>query len=150
MTMTEKEYEKKDVLTAYAYAKLKEHGLDNWQFIITYKQQRKMLGIRCSQNIGDVGTCNVGFRIITMPEEIIGEFKPTTLQDIFLHELAHAIAGRYNIGHNATFRRICKELGCKSYMATPNIYLLDMFGRYEVTRAENRKCCANYIKKHKK
>lgn len=146
LTVVKRNFKKETELTDYAYQLFQKHNLQGWNFIIAYAAQRKQLG--GTTGTGDIGCCNLGFKIIFMPEEIMAELKLATLKDIFLHELAHAIAGRYSFGHNKRFREICKELGCKSYKASQNHYIFDMYHRYDITPAENLKCMQNYFKKH--
>lgn len=144
LTGVKRNFKRETELTTYAYQMLEEYNLQGWKFIVAYPSQMKML---VGQKASGMGCCSIGFKVIIMPEKIMSEFKLETLKDIFLHELAHAIAGKYNYGHNTKFREICKELGCKSYKATRNIHIFDMYGRYDVTPAENNKCMLNYFKK---
>jgi hypothetical protein len=146
LTGVKRNFKRETELTTYAYQMLEKYNLQSWQFIIAYAAQRKLLG--GNTGTSDIGSCNLGFKVIFMPEEIVAELKLATLKDIFLHELAHAIAGRYSFGHNKRFREICKELGCKSYKASQNYHIFDMYGRYDITPAENLKCIQNYIRKH--
>jgi predicted SprT family Zn-dependent metalloprotease len=44
-----------------------------------------------------------------------------SVQDMILHELAHAIAGRA-AGHGKEFRKVCKQIGCVGDKGTGNIY----------------------------
>jgi predicted SprT family Zn-dependent metalloprotease len=78
-------------------------------------------------------------KTITLDIDMVNKYELHTFKDILLHEIAHAlhflmlIGTRQLFGHDKTFREICKAIGCKSYKAKNNTYILNMYGTYDIT-----------------
>lgn len=141
-------YTKEFELEEYARMMFTKHNLPkDWKFLVLDKQQRKNVG--GNGGLSAIGYCSIPMKKIFMPIEIVAEFKMHTLQDIFLHELAHAINGKENYGHNKKFREICKQLNCHSFKADHNPYIFDMYNTYDITPQQNLICTRNYYKNHK-
>lgn len=112
---------KEKVLAAYANYKIKEHHLKGWQFLIS---DNYLESVRAS--------CNYDRKIISVEKFAIDRFKPETLQDIFLHELGHAIAG-YEAFHGNDFKKVCRQIGCKGMNAINNVMMFELTGYYKPT-----------------
>jgi hypothetical protein len=85
------------------------------------------------------GICNCYTKTIILDIAMVEKYNLHTSKDILLHEIAHAIHF-YSIlrtkelfQHNKSFREICKGIGCKSYKAKNNTYILNMYGTYDIT-----------------
>jgi len=136
-------------LKAYATLMLTKFNLnDNWKFLVLDKYERRNVG--GNAGLSTCGYCNLSLEIIFFSSEFVTGFKMHTLKDIFLHELAHAIAGKENFGHTKKFREIAKSLGCQSIKASHNPYIFDMYNTYNVTPKQEQKCMMKYYKTNKK
>jgi hypothetical protein len=112
---------KEKELARYAKGKLKQYHLKGWNFIITDNLQES-----------DRASCNYDRKIITVEKFATDRFKPETLQDIFLHELGHAIAG-YEAFHGKDFKKVCRQIGCKGMNAINDVLMFELTGYYKPT-----------------
>jgi hypothetical protein len=110
---------KEKMLAEYANRKMKEHELFDWQFIITD-----------NHNDSIRAECNYDKKTITMEKFAVSKFKPETVQDLFLHELAHAIAG-YGAFHGSVFKKVCRQIGCKGMNAINDVMMFELTGYYK-------------------
>lgn len=146
MKELQKNWDKEIALFKYANDLLAKHNLVDWTFMCMRISQTRLLYPN-NVSINNGGLCDLTNKRIVLNQDMVYEFKLETMQDIFLHELAHAIGGVECFGHTPEFRRIAKSLGCKSILAKNNHYILDMYGTYKVTAAEETKCCNAWMKK---
>jgi predicted SprT family Zn-dependent metalloprotease len=145
-TIEKRNYQKEEQLQSFAYSKFKEYSLMNWNFLILDNRQIKLFDGFNRRSV--CGCCNLTQQIIFLPRSYVVEFKLHTLKDIILHEVAHAIYGY--MGHTPEFRRIAKSIGCKSYKAQINLYVLNMYGKFNITPQQKIACMENYLKRFTK
>lgn len=105
--------EKKQVLDRYTKKMFKKYVMDDWKFIYFDSPDNICNVARCYPNISEVYITNIAVESFTL----------SSLKDMFLHELAHAIVG-YDQGHNKIFKMVCRQIGCKG-SKTHNNYKLD-------------------------
>lgn len=115
---------KEKELASYAKGKLTEHQLKSWKFIINDNPQESIRA-----------RCYYDRKIISIEKFAVDRFKPETLQDLFLHELAHALTG-YDACHVKAFKPICKQIGCKSINAVNDVMMFELTGFYKPTQKQ--------------
>ena len=115
--MTVKQKEK--LLNRFIKSKANEHGLTDWRFYY------------CDSNRKDFSYahCIIGLKMIFIENDSIRDYSIETLQDIVLHEFAHAIAGKKAM-HGKEFRKVCKQIGCKGNRASDNYECYELRGKF--------------------
>jgi predicted SprT family Zn-dependent metalloprotease len=88
-------------LTAFADARLREHGLyeQGWRFRLDHARQR-------------FGTCRYRQRLITVSRYLAALNGEAECRDTVLHEIAHALAGPA-AGHGPRWKQMCRRVGAK-------------------------------------
>lgn len=80
-----------------AVSLMAEHGLDGWTF--TYDRGRRR-----------AGACHYAKQQITLSRALTEIYDATTIRDIILHEIAHALVGREH-HHDAVWKAMARRLG---------------------------------------
>jgi hypothetical protein len=109
--------QKEKLLDEFIELKTDEYGLTDWDFYYTDSPRNSY------------AHCIPELKRINIENQSICELTISSLQDIVLHEMAHAIAGLES-KHNAEFRKVCKRIGCKGYKANNNYECYELRGKF--------------------
>jgi predicted SprT family Zn-dependent metalloprotease len=137
--MTVKQKEK--LLTRFIESKAEEHDLMDWQFYYCDTQRKEFSYAHCIPQL----------RKIFIQEQSLQELSLLSLQDIVLHEMAHAITGSI-AKHGAEFRKVCKQIGCKGNRANNYYECCDLDGKipWQYRNTNNKKVKKRKIENMKK
>jgi predicted SprT family Zn-dependent metalloprotease len=87
-----------DYVASLAKAKMSEHGLsEQWQFSFDSAKQR-------------AGLCNYTDFQITLSKYIVQYHSLDQSEQVILHEIAHALAGK-SAGHGPNWKKVAKSIG---------------------------------------
>jgi len=111
--------QKEKLLKRFIKSKAKEHGLTDWQFYSCDTLRKEVSYAHCKPQL----------KTIYLQAQSIGDLSLHSLQDLVLHEMAHAIAGS-EAKHGAEFRKACKQIGCKGNRANNNYECYDLHGKF--------------------
>lgn len=146
MTKQEKNWQKEQEFVTWANSKLQEHGLTDWHLMVMMPFQIDMLThTKCGRA---VGTCFRTKRWIWVSQQFVYDYKLHTSQDVFLHEVAHALTKKG--GHTPEFRRVAKEIGCQGVLARNNLIIFDKYKKFDVTPKQYQNCFNTWYKKNRR
>lgn len=86
--------------------KCKELDLVDWTFEIVSSREKS-----------NIGRCFYGPKKITMQDRFFFALTATQIQDVILHELAHALSG-YEAAHGPIWKAAARRLGCRPRSCT--------------------------------
>ena len=84
---------------------LREHGLPRWEVRVNRRMSRTL------------GRCDHRTRRIELADWVFQRCPPDEIEDLVLHEVAHALAGP-GAGHGPVWKRIALELGARPTACT--------------------------------
>lgn len=115
----------------YAYEKLEEYGLDDWNFIFDNAKMR-------------FGQCDYGTKTISLSRHLVNLNGEEKIKDTILHEVAHAIVG-HAAGHGWQWQQKAIEIGCNGERCYDPNEVATPAHTYE-----GRCDCGTVVKRHRK
>jgi predicted SprT family Zn-dependent metalloprotease len=109
---------------------LAAYGLHDWSFAFNRSKR-------------DMGLCRYGPKVIELSVHFVVRNSSQAIRDTLLHEIAHALVGPGH-GHDAAWKRICREVGAKPERVSFEVDMPD--GRWQARCA----CCGMVHHKHRK
>ena len=113
--MTVKQKEK--LLKKFIESKVNKYDLYDWSFYYTDSPR------------DSYAHCIPALKRINIENESIRNLSIASLKDLVLHEIAHVIAG-VSAMHGAEFRKVCRKIGCRGYMANNYYECFDLRGKF--------------------
>jgi hypothetical protein len=108
---------KKNKLNIFFELKTVQYGLNDWELCFVDSPR------------DSYAHCIPALKLINIENESVRDLTEISLQQLLLHEIAHAIAGG-KVKHGAEFRKVCRQIGCRAYMANNCFEVFELRGKF--------------------